>query len=287
MRPTRAGAGARDYVSGNHGQPYPALHGVPDDQSQPFIAVLGGSETLGNGRGQPYPSLLEAAIRLPVANLAAPLAGPDYYLSNPALVRIAARSRVAIIQLPGAEALTNPFYTVHSRRNDRFLAATPALRALFPEVEFTDIHFAGHLHQVLAQVDADRHARVVQTLRTTWLSKMCQLLRQLPPRRILLRLQGEGGPEGNGGATALADPVTLQALCHHASGLVVATPSPAARAIDMTSVDAASASAHRLPGPAAHAEIAAALLPKVLGLASARQSGPLILHAAMMRSQVA
>lgn len=287
MRPIEAGADAQDDVSGDHRLTSRAVHGVPDDPSRPFIAILGGSESLGNGRGLPYPSLLEAAMRLPVANLAAPLAGPDYYLANPALLRIAARSRIAIVQLPGAEALTNPFYSVHSRRNDRFLAATPALRALFPEVEFTDIHFAGHLHQVLARVDADRHARVVQALRKTWLSKMRRLLQQLPPRRILLWLHGAPGRDGNAGAAALVDPAMPRSLRHHASALVVAAPSPAARAMDMEGIDAVSAAARSLPGPAAQAEIAEALLPEVLELAAARHSGPLILHPAMQCSQVA
>lgn len=287
MRPIEAGAGAQDQGSGGHRQTCRAVHEAPDDPSRPFIAILGGSESLGDGRGPSYPSLLETAIRRPVANLAAPLAGPDYYLAKPELLRSAARSRIAIVQLPGAEALTNPFYTVHSRRNDRFLAATPALRALFAEVEFTDIHFAGHLHQVLARVDPDRHARVVQVLRRTWLSKMRELLRQLPSRRILLWLPGEPGRDGDASTAALVDPAMPQSLRDHASALVVAVPSPAARAMDMNGIDVVNASARHLPGPAAQAEIAEALLPEVLGLAAPRHGGPLILRPAMLCSQVA
>ncbi len=136
---------------------------------------------------------LERALGIPVQTLGALNAGPDYYLARPGDLGLIARARAAVVQLVGADRLSNPFYTVHPRRNDRFLAATPALTRLFPMVDLTEIHFTRHLLMVLEASDPDRFATVRAALQTTWTARMRQLFGYLPAVRVLLAL-----PEGAG-----------------------------------------------------------------------------------------
>ncbi|HLQ19378.1 MAG TPA: DUF6473 family protein, partial [Tabrizicola sp.] len=118
-----AEAGALDYFPCRYGASKALFRGPQRDLSLPYVAMLGGSATFGKYVERPYPALVEAALGRPVANLGGLNAGPDFYLTDPAALDVAARAQVAVVQVTGAEALSNPFYTVHSRRNDRFLAA--------------------------------------------------------------------------------------------------------------------------------------------------------------------
>ena len=127
-----AGAGALDYFPCRYGASKSLFRGPLRDLSRPYVAMLGGSPTFGKYVDHPYPALVERALGLPVANLGGLNAGPDFYLSDPGLMDVAAGAQLAVVQITGAEAVSNPFYSVHGRRNDRFLAATPALRPLTP-----------------------------------------------------------------------------------------------------------------------------------------------------------
>ncbi len=179
-------AGALDYYPCRYGTSRAVFRGPSRDLSADYIAMLGGSQTFGKYIAAPYPTLVEEVTGWQVANLGGLNAGPDFYLGDPAALEVAAGARVAVVQITGAEAVSNPFYTVHSRRNDRFVAVTPKLAALFPEVEFTDIHFTRHLLCVLRDTCPDRFQTVVQVLKSTWIGRMQALLAHLPPHRILL-----------------------------------------------------------------------------------------------------
>ena len=283
----QTGAGASggfpcDYRPSGHN-----LAGVPPDPAAGCVAVLGGSATLGKDVDRPFPCLVEQTCGIPVVNLGAPNAGPDYYLSDPAVLEAASRADVVVIQVPGAEALTNPFYSVHSRRNDRFVAATPALRALFPGLDVTDIHFTRHLLLALEQADSERFGLVVRTLKAAWLARMRDLLVRLPPRRILLWLADAPPPDDavaipRGAEPALVDAAMLAGLSPLVSCVTVVVPSPAARAADHAArarggADTATLGAWCLPGPAAHVEIARQLSPQIMALL--KRDGPMGLAA--------
>ncbi len=267
-----AGAGAPDYFPCRYGASKAVFRGPQGDLSRPYVAMLGGSATFGKYVKRPFPALVEQALGQPVANLGGLNAGPDFYLSDPAALDVAARAQVAVVQVTGAEALSNPFYSVHSRRNDRFLAATPALRALFPQVDFTDIHFTRHLLQVLERSDAGAFRQVVQGLQGNWLLKMRQLLSRLPARRVLLWLADTPPPEQADAldpAPLFIDRAMLAALRPEVSALVQAVPSPPARTMarfDMTYPETESVQAACLPGAAVHAEVADRLTPALRGL---------------------
>ena len=264
-----AGAGALDYSPCRYGAAKAVFRGPACDLTRPYVAMLGGSPTFGKYVDQPYPALVGQALGHPVANLGGLNAGPDFYLSDPAALKVAAGAKVAVVQVTGAEALSNPFYTVHSRRNDRFLAATPRLRDIFPQVDFAEIHFTRHLLQVLERSDAAACAQVVQGLKDAWLARMRQLLGQLPQRRVLLWIAEAPPPEQAltlDPAPPFIDRTLLDALRPEVSDLVIATPSPRARALaalDMTYPETEAAFAACLPGAAMHAEVAGLLAPVV------------------------
>src|SRR6056297_2682323 len=109
-----------------------------------YVACLGGTETCGSFVDRPWPALLEQDLGTPCVNLGLPNAGPDVLAGDPGLLRMARRARAVVVQLPCAMNLSNPFYRVHPRRNDRFVAAETPLRDLFPEVDFTEFHFTRH-----------------------------------------------------------------------------------------------------------------------------------------------
>ncbi len=68
------------------------------------------------------------------------------------------------MQAVGLANLSNTFYSVHPRRNDRFLGATPRLRALYPEMDFTDFAFARHLLHSLSALASRRFSEVTAQL---------------------------------------------------------------------------------------------------------------------------
>lgn len=267
-----AGAGALDYVPCRYGASKAVFRGPARDLTRPYVAMLGGSATFGKYVEQPFAAVVEQALGQPVANLGALNAGPDFYLSDPAALKVAARAELAVVQVTGADALSNPYYCVHSRRNDRFLAATPALRALFPQVDLTEIHFTRHLLQVLQRSDVAAHAAVVQGLKAEWLARMRQLLAGLNGKRVLLWLADAPPPERAEAldpAPPFIDRVMLDALRPEVDAVVIATPSPRARAMapfDMTYPETEAALAAFLPGAAVHREVAERLVPVLQAL---------------------
>ncbi len=249
------------------------------DSDASYLAILGGSATLGKSVAQPYPALVAASMGQPVLNLGTLNGGPDTYLSDPGVLSLISRADAAVVQVTGAETLSNPFYSVHSRRNDRFLAATAELRALYPEVDFTEIHFARHLLQVLARTDADRFATVVAALQETWVSRMQSLLVHLPLRRRLLWLADAPPPDRAvtfGPDPLFVDAGMLERLRPLTGEVILAVPSHAARSADATEDPLGEGGG--LPGPAAHREIAALLAPLI---ATGVRQSPLLLRQAM------
>ncbi|MDH2328548.1 DUF6473 family protein [Cereibacter sp. SYSU M97828] len=168
--------------------PFDSL-GLSEGPSRPsgrFHAVLGGTHTLGRDVALPFPDLLAQMSGSPVLNLGSAQAGVDALLDD-AVLRFAAEAETVILELPPLRNMSNAFYLVHPRRNDRFVAPTPLLTALFPEVDFTDIHFTRHLVQTLAATCEERFGEVASALRRMWRERMQEGIDQLP-RAVLLDL---------------------------------------------------------------------------------------------------
>lgn len=262
-----AGAGALDYFPCRYGASKATFRGPARDLTRPYIAMLGGSATFGKYVERPFADLVEQALGRPVANLGALNAGPDFYFSDSATFEVAARADVAVVQITGADTLSNPFYSVHSRRNDRFLAASPALRTLFPNVDFAEIHFTRHLLQVLFRSDPAAHAGVVQGLKSAWLARMKRLFAGFGGQRVLLWLADAPPPEQAAvpdPAPALIDRTMIEVLRQEVDEVVVAVPTRRARALspfDMIYPETEEVLAACLPGSTFHREVADRLVP--------------------------
>jgi Domain of unknown function (DUF6473) len=124
-------------------------------------------------------------LGVPVVNLGLPNAGLDAFVHDADVMHLVAGARAVVVQVLGAQNLSNRFYPVHPRRNDRFLGAHACLRALFPEVDFTEFNFTRHLLQSLYRVSAERFAVLAVELRAVWIERMRALLAQAQ-RPVLL-----------------------------------------------------------------------------------------------------
>ncbi len=162
------------------------VRGPLPDRDAPFIAVLGGSETFGKYVRNPYPSLLSEWVGLPVANLGVPQAGLSLFSEEPVLLDYASDAEVTVIQVLGAQNMSNRLYSVHSRRNDRFLSVSPALREVFPDVDFTEINFTGHLLSTLRSTSDTAFAMVVDELKWAWVQRMRRILSLVESRVVLV-----------------------------------------------------------------------------------------------------
>ncbi|SLN29020.1 DUF6473 family protein [Pseudooctadecabacter jejudonensis] len=152
----------------------------------PFVACLGGSDTFARYVPKPYPDLIETAIGEVCVNFGCQAAGPDVYLNDPAMRTLRRDAAATVLQIPGAANLSNAFYRVHPRRNDRFVAPTNKLKMLFPEVDFAEISFTGHLISRLNAVDEARFALVRTALQNTWLHRMIELVEDATGPVLLL-----------------------------------------------------------------------------------------------------
>ena len=268
------GAGALEYFPCRYGTSRLLFRGPRRALDRPYVAVLGGTETYGKYVPRPYPDLIEADTGLRMVNLGCVNAGLDVYLNEEAVTQIAAEAEVAVVQVVGAHNLTNRFYTVHPRRIDRFLAASPLLRSMFRDVEFTEFHFTRHMLMTLQAASAERFEGVAEELQAAWLMRMKQLLARLPTKVVLLWMSDHRPPEKAGQTqllteSPLVDARMIAAIKPLATAYVEVISSPAARArgvegMSFAPLDAPAASG--LPGPAVHQEVAQRLAPVLEGL---------------------
>ncbi|AKS44802.1 hypothetical protein SAMN05444287_2284 [Octadecabacter temperatus] len=151
-----------------------------------YIAFLGGSETFGRYIPKPFPELIETAIGEVCINLGNQSAGPDVFLHEAAIESLCHDAAATVIQIPAATNLSNPFYRVHPRRNDRFIAPTERLIALYPELDFAEIAFTGHLITRLRAIDDQRFIIVRGQLCKTWVHRMKALVAKCTGPTFLL-----------------------------------------------------------------------------------------------------
>lgn len=268
------GDGSLDYFPCRYGTSRLVFRGPRRDLSRPYIAVLGGTETYGKFVEKPFPALIEAETGLRMVNLGLANAGVDVFLKDPDVLEIISNARATIVQITGAQNLSNRYYTVHPRRNDRFVGASHQLKAIFREVDFTDFHFTRHLLWHLRAVSADRFEVVAEELRATWVRQMRLLLRAARGQTLLVWLGAEAPPEPGRRADLSKEPLIIDsemiaAVRPLASGYVEFTPSAGAKSFGTAGMvlgpmDAPIAAG--LPGPAAHAELARAIIAALKGI---------------------
>ncbi len=102
---------------------------------------------------------------------------------------MAKRAVATIVQVPGAQGVSNRFYRVHPRRNDRVVEVSSALINLYPELDFTAFTFVRHLLLTLADVSARRYQAVQTEVQAVWTQRMQRLVRRLRGRGRFLGLR--------------------------------------------------------------------------------------------------
>ena len=268
------GEGSLDYFPCRYGSSRLLFRGPRRDIDRAYVAVLGGTETYGKFVPVPFPDLIERQLGLPVANLGCMNAGPDVFLNELAVTEIAAQASVTVVQLLGAHNLSNRYYAVHPRRNDRFLGATPLLRAIFPRVDFTEFNFTRHMLMSLQGASVDKFEVLAEELRAAWVLRMKLLLSRLGRRTILLWVADHPPPSPTRRVDLARNPLLIDseminAIRMPAASYVEAVFSPAALSQGVEGMAFApmeAPAAAGLPGPAAHQEVADVLMPAIHGL---------------------
>ena len=268
------GEGSLNYYPCQYGGSKIQCRGPKQATDAAYLAFLGGTETYGRFVQSPFVTLLGRGLALPAVNLAAMNAGPDLYLNAPDLLQIAAKARLAVVQITGAQNMSNRYYTVHPRRNDRFLSATPLLMALFPRVDFTEFNFTRHMLLALQAESSDRFEVVAEELRAAWVVRMKRLLALLNDRSILLWMSELPPPQPERRSLLKRLPLLVDAE------MIAAVRPFAARYLEVVySRDAVAKgregmafapmealAAAEVPGPAVHHEVARKLMPMVASL---------------------
>ncbi|RMH45955.1 MAG: hypothetical protein D6688_05575 [Alphaproteobacteria bacterium] len=154
-----------------------------------YVVALGGTETFGKFVEHPFAECLEERVGCPVVNLGVVNAGVDTLLGDRALLEIAAAADAAVVQLPSADHLSNRYYRVHPRRNDRVLEVTPLMRETFPEIDFAEYVFTRHMLFDLLATDAKRFAIIRAELRDTWVRRMQLLCKRVSVPVLLFWLR--------------------------------------------------------------------------------------------------
>ncbi|MHA6326041.1 DUF6473 family protein [Roseivivax sp. CAU 1753] len=219
--------GGLNYAPCRYGKSRLRFRGPMPDLSAGYVACLGGTETFGRFLPDPWPQLLGHRLGRAVANFGQVNAGLDLFLHDPEVLGLAAEAELCVMQVMGAQNMSNRFYSVHPRRNDRFVRASDALCTLYPEVDFSQITFTGALMTALFEASADRFELVVREVQVAWISRMKLILGHLP-RPVHLVWMAERPPPATTRATMippLPDPsfVTrgmLDALGSHNNGVV-------------------------------------------------------------------
>jgi hypothetical protein len=262
------GGGPLDYHPCRHGNSKLLFRGPKRAIRERYCAIIGGSETYGKYVRDPYPALVERVLGRMVLNLGCMNAGADVLLNEPVFLDLAAPADVTVIQVLGAHNLSNRFYSVHPRRNDRFLHASHVLRTLYPEVDFTEFHYTRHLLQTLRRVSIARYELIEQELKAAWVARMRQTLHMIPGPTVLLSIGDHRAHSPIRSdlwpAPFFIDAEMLANVGRKASALVRFQPSAAAcsagtEGMFFAPLDAPAAA--ELPGPQVHAEIAETLAP--------------------------
>lgn len=180
------GAGALDYMPCRYGQSKLLFRGPERRLDAPYVAFLGGTATYGKFIKNPYPALVESGLGVNCMNFGIANAGVDVLLNDSFLSGACNNSAATVVQIIGAQNLSNRFYTVHPRRNDRFVTASPLLTSIYPEVDFAEFHFNRHMLSSLYNVSKERFAAVRDEVQTAWVARMKLSLKKATGKTVLV-----------------------------------------------------------------------------------------------------
>lgn len=266
MTYSERGKSGLEYYPCRYGQSKMLYRGPRRSLKDDYVAFLGGTETYGRFIRTPFPALVEKVLRKPCVNFGALNAGLDLYLNDPTAMDAAQRARATVIQIMAAQNMSNRYYMVHPRRNDRFLRASTKLQDLYPEVDFTDFNFNRHMLSHLRKISEDRFETVVSELRMAWLSRMKHILTVLR-QPVYLMWFAQSAPSQTPvtdveGEPLFIDRQMIEALRPRCAGIIEVTISDEALKSGtegMVFNEFEACAAQELLGPRAHEDAADAL----------------------------
>jgi len=264
------GESALDYLPCRYGTSKLLFRGPRRMTTAPYVAFLGGTETYGKFIENPFPALVEQQIDMTCINLGCVNAGIDVFSKDMQIAEMANDAAVTVIQVMGAQNMSNRFYSVHPRRNDRFLQASGLLQAIYREVDFAEFNFNKHMLGRLLTLSPERFQNVVDELRAAWVGRMHGMLRGISGKTVLLWF-ADHAPEDELAPDDERDPwfVTremIEQLRSEVTEVVEIVASETALALGtegMVFSQMETPAATNLMGPAAHQEAAEAVSAKL------------------------
>lgn len=256
-----------NYEPCQYGESRLLFRGPQKELDAPFVACLGGTETYGKFVSQPFVTLLDETLPINCVNFGYVNAGIDAFLAEPSVLHIAQQSEVTVVQVMGAQNMSNRYYKVHPRRNDRFIGASNMMQMVFNEIDFSEFHFTRHMLGTLCARAPDRYAMVRDELRMAWSARMKLLLNTVGGKIILLWV-ADHAPETAMGTSGLGpDPLfvdrlmieELRPMVDDIVEVVVSQDAQAQGISGMQCTDMERVAAQRMLGVAAHQEVADAL----------------------------
>lgn len=259
---------ALDYFPCRYGTSKLVFRGPARDLGAPYVAFIGGTQTYGKFIEQPYPLKVEHLTGVKSVNFGQVNAGLDVFAKDAYVLKAARGARVTVLEVLGAANLSSRLYTVHTRRNDRFLHPSAELQKLYPETDFTQFNFTRHMLSHLYDQDQERFGVVRDILQRVWKRRMRKLLKQIGSQVILLRFStksvDQNSPLGAHGDPLLVSDAMLDGLRGSVRAVVDLTVPPetddAARA-GMVFGPFEEDAARAVAPPKVHTEAAAALRP--------------------------
>ncbi|MFQ1701207.1 DUF6473 family protein [Loktanella agnita] len=239
---------------------------------RPYIACIGGTETYGKFIQKPFPDLVEKVMRQPCLNLGCVNGGIDAFVNDTTIMDICNNADMTVVQVMGANYLSNRFYSVHPRRNDRFLKASTVMQAIYYDVDFSEFSFTRHMLGALHEKSTERFDTVVNELQEAWVARMRTMLNLIGPRSILLWFSDEkldDTPWAERPNQLQSDPLFItRSMVEKLRPLVrdIVVVNPSAKALaggtdGMYFSENQSGIASEMLGVACHAEASAALVP--------------------------
>lgn len=243
-----------------------------------YVAFLGGTETYGKFIKLPFPQLVERDIGVPCVNFGLMNAGLDVFLNEPEVLSFAGHAEATVIQIMGAQNISNRLYRVHPRRNDRFLSASALMQSIFHDVDFSEYNFTRHMLEGVSSQAVDRFSFVREELRSAWSARMRILLNRIPGKKLLLWFAEHPPPIKLPKKTLGRDPLFVDAnmidvLRPYVSGVVQVRLTESARRAGTTGMvfrDLDRKVAEQMLGPKAHEEAAARLVQQLQPLLASK-----------------
>ena len=261
------GLGALDYFPCRYGKSKLLFRGPRKKMAGDYLTILGGTETYGKYIETPYPALVEKLLGVECVNFGCMNAGVDVFANESTVIEACAKARVTVIQAVGAQNMSNRFYAVHPRRNDRFVQASTLMKTIFREVDFTEFHFTKHLLSTLQTLSPERFQVVEDELKAAWVARMKVLLGKIEGKTVLLwfaeRTPEEKSVQGELGSDPLfVDRNMIEAIRPFVTEVVEITPSQQAKSAGIEGMlfpEMEQPAAQELMGPAAHEDAAQGL----------------------------